>query len=175
MNIYLCGEKQVRLHEEQTDAHYSYILPLTLSFSSHRRLIIVWGGNQSSDSQSGRASVYRSAGLRSRTRIPDVRFLPRAASGCHVNTHFKCIVFFCCCFYTSTIYFSAGVSSCSMGQLQVDSAELRLLQCVQHQRLSNRLRDALPGGKLQLSYGAYAWWVTAPITAALHIHSAVQH
>ncbi len=67
------------------------------------------------------------------------------------------VLFFSVVFYTSTIYFSAGVSSCSMGQLQVDSAELRLLQCVQHQRLSNRLRDALPGGKLQLSYGAYAW------------------
>ncbi len=92
MNIYLCGERPVRLREELTDAHYTCILPLTLSLSSHRRLV-VWGGNQGSDSQSGRASVYRSAGLRSRTWVPDVRFLPRAASGGLVNTHFKLIVF----------------------------------------------------------------------------------
>lgn len=60
-------------------------------------------------------------------------------------------------FLTHAIYFSAGVSSCSMGELQVDPAKLGLLQSVQHQRLSNRLRDALPGGKLQLPHGAYAW------------------
>lgn len=75
--------------------------------------------------------------------------------------------------FDSCYLFSAGVSSCSMGELQVDPAKLGLLQSVQHQRLSNRLRDALPGGKLQLPYGAYAWWVTATITAALDIHLAL--
>lgn len=42
-------------------------------------------------------------------------------------------------FLTHAFYFSAGVSSCSVGELQVGSAKLGLLQSVQHQRLSNRL------------------------------------
>lgn len=57
---------------------------------------------------------------------------------------------------THAIYFSADLSSCSVGELQVSPAKLGLLQNIQHQRLSNRLRDALPGGKLQLPHGAYA-------------------
>lgn len=65
----------------------SFLLSLSLVFS--HRWFVVWGGNQSSDSQSRRASVYRSAGLRSCTRISDVRFLPRAASRCGVNMRFK--------------------------------------------------------------------------------------
>lgn len=86
------GETSENAHPRRTSATLLECL-LTLSFSS--RWLVVRGGNQSSDPQSRWAPVYRSAWLRSGTRIPDVRVVSGAASECWANVMFfgACVLF----------------------------------------------------------------------------------
>lgn len=69
------------------------------------------------------------------------------------NTHLlKCLKHLTMCVCT------ADLSSSSLGRLQSDSDGFRLLWQLQHHGLPHRLRNALPGGQLQLPHGAYARW-----------------
>lgn len=57
----------------------STCLSLHVSFSLSLRWDVVRGGNQSPDPHAGWTAFHRSAGIRSGSRLPDVRLLPRTA------------------------------------------------------------------------------------------------